>query len=179
MPARKDSILGLDMGGVVTNECALDIEIKPGKRLQKSVAYLAGAINRIHSYVETNRFREVLFLSKTNTIEEHALREMLYMDGFWEKIRVPPSHLHCCESVGHKARLARWFYITHFVDNRLSILRTMNGVVEHRFLFCPSESDLKEYQENPSTIQLVMGWTELDRALKSSLRRGVNGLGGR
>lgn len=64
--------------------------------------------------------------------------------GFYDATGTKAEDITFCRQRSDKAAICRDLQITHFVDDRLEILSSLESV-EYRYLFQPRAEDLEEY----------------------------------
>jgi hypothetical protein len=85
---------------------------------------------------------KVWLVSKARSRVEDKTRRWLAHHQFFERTGIAPSHLRFCIERHQKAHHCRDLGITHFIDDRLDVLRHLDGVVRARFLFGPQKDSI-------------------------------------
>jgi hypothetical protein len=83
---------------------------------------------------------------------------------FFAATGVPREHLRFCRERREKAEHALALGLTHFIDDRLDVLRHLEGIVPHRFLFGPQ----RWRPECGPTLRHVRDWRALLHAIKGT-----------
>ncbi|SFD80093.1 hypothetical protein [Paracidovorax konjaci] len=107
-----------------------------------------------HVPVLVDRFQgRVWLVSKAGPrVQEKTLR-WLEHHHFHGRTGIPESHVRFCRERPQKADHCRALGITHFIDDREDVLRHLEGVVPHRFLFGPQRRPVADPQLRP-----VLAW---------------------
>ncbi|WP_431687429.1 hypothetical protein [Hahella sp. NBU794] len=160
--------LGVDIGRVI---------ISPVKDGKSDTAFLSGgieqalltppaegAIERLTHLVEVFEGR-VWLVSKAGKNTQHKTRLWLAHHRFFERTGMPAHHLRFCfkrhEKAGHCAELG----LTHFVDDRLDVLRHLQGLAPHLYLF----GEQLKSQPAPDWVEPTLNWDETFTAICRSL----------
>lgn len=151
--------LGVDIGGVIierTDESD-DTSFWGDNFLQTPA--VSGAFEAIRE-LRLGRFGAGLFVvSKSGPYTEWRARQWLAHHRFHERTGVPRENVTFCRRREDKAGIARDLGLTHFVDDRLDVLRHLDGV-PHRYLFKPTTDE-----EVPIGVRRVDGWPEAASAV--------------
>lgn len=83
---------------------------------------------------------DVWLVSKCGPRVQEKSRLWLRHHRFFERTGIPAENLRFCLERPQKAHHCKQLRITHFIDDRQDVLRCMDGVVEHRFLFGPQKT---------------------------------------
>ena len=106
----------------------------------------------------------VWIVSKAGPTIQARTERWLAHRRFFETTRIDESHLRFClrrdEKAGHCVELG----ITHFVDDRFSVLKYLVGVVPHLFLFGPQDEDVPF-----ESIIATLTWDEAEREILATL----------
>lgn len=164
-----DCVLGLDIGRVIMartrrNEPSVfhaDIAVAA------TAAASDGVFTVVPSLVRAFQGR-VWLVSKASRPTQVRTRAWLAHHSFFERTGVQPDRLVFCLRWDEKARICQELGITHFVDDRLDILNSLEGIVEHRFWFTPDPTDAKQA---PYGVRPVHSWRQPN--LVKTLTKGV------
>jgi hypothetical protein len=132
--------LGIDIGRVIIGggtEKGADTAFLSGDD-QRALATppVAGAVATITELVEAFSGR-VWLVSKAGPRIQERTRRWLEARNFFAVTGVPKTHLRFCRERPQKADHARELLLTHFIDDRLDVLRALRGVVHQLVLFGP------------------------------------------
>ncbi|MGH7486905.1 MAG: hypothetical protein ACREMY_15090, partial [bacterium] len=96
-------------------------------------------------------------------VQEMTLR-WLEAHDFFRKTSVVPGNVHFCRERSQKAAICETLGVTHFVDDRLEVLRHLS-TVENLFLFQPRPTEVEEYAAFRRHVHEVGTWNELRHLL--------------
>jgi len=131
---------------------------------------LPGAIETIAWLNQRSPFRGRVFLvSKCGENVQRKTWEWLAGRKFYEVTGVAEANVRFCEHRNEKAPIAKQLALTHFVDDRLEILKYLDGICASRFLFRGKAKEIKEHLDALRTVTPVESWKEL-RSLLGSVR---------
>ena len=153
-------VLGLDIGGVIIDRAndARDTSFFGGRYLDATP--VPGAIEAIAGRAAERFGRAVHLISKCGPRTEARTREWLRHNRLFERAGVPPGNLHFCRERRDKAPICARLGVTHFVDDRFSVLEHLT-TVPHRYLFDPPPAEAALFRRAPSGIRRVADWAEL------------------
>jgi hypothetical protein len=80
--------------------------------------------------------------------------------GFERRTGILRKHIYFCRRHRDKAVICERLGVTHFVDDRLKVLRHMKNV-PYRYAFDPKKRDFKKYPEAIDGTTVVQSWGEL------------------
>lgn len=98
---------------------------------------------------------QVWLVSKCGPVIQEKSRLWLRHHRFFERTGIPPENLRFCRERPQKADHCRQLKITHFIDDRPDVLRCMEGIVQHRYLFGPQKR-----QGTPAGLVAVPAWSD-------------------
>jgi hypothetical protein len=84
---------------------------------------------------------QVWLVSKCGPRVQEKSRLWLHHHRFFERTGIPPENLRFCLERPQKADHCSELGITHFIDDRPDVLKCLNGVVPHRYLFGPQKTE--------------------------------------
>ena len=142
--------LGIDIGRVIIAPNATDDDDTSfiGGTLEHALATPAceGVYDVLPDLVRWYEGR-VWLVSKARPRVQEKTRRWLAQQQFFERTGIASHHLRFCQERSEKAVHCRELAITHFIDDRADVLRHLEGIVAHRYLFGP--------QADPSPPGLV------------------------
>lgn len=147
----QNDILGIDCGDVIIYTLGSKVP---------------GAFETIRELMAAKRFKEIHIVSKVlpTTLVYFAVR--LALHGFWKYTGIPRENLHFCARYEDKEKICASLGVTHFVDDRLQVLRALTSV-PNRYLFrdqgAPRAWEIRKYGPLPASIAPVHSWDELRR----------------
>lgn len=112
----------------------------------------------------------VYIVSKCGTRVQEKSLAWFKDKRFFEQTEVNPNNVRFCRQRNEKAGICRGLDITHFVDDRAEILTSMQGIVTHRYVFNPSDKEMKRFAEYMNGEQVVLSWTELEPLILATIR---------
>lgn len=152
--------LGLDIGGVIIQIVGRGEDTSFDAFDPLSTPAVEGAVQGIRQLVE-GRFGERTYLvSKCGPAMEALTLRWLDNIDFFQASGIAPAQVHFCRERREKAGIAAGLGITHFVDDRLDVLRAMSAV-DNRFLFNPRPEDLSALNADDSRITVASSWRDL------------------
>lgn len=164
-------VLGVDIGGVLIDRVGenSDTSFFGDRPLETpAVPGAVEALARLNADLFDGR---VHLISKAGPKVSERTRNWLDHTGFADATGIDADHVHFVRHREDKEPVCRRLGVTHFVDDRVSVL-THLGSVPHRYLFTGGLGD--EPAPDPRTVpawaQLVADWPELERLMALSLR---------
>ena len=121
-----------------------------------------GAIEVIGQLVEKFEGR-VWLVSKCGPRIEKRSRAWLRYQRFFAKTGLAADHLRFCKKRRDKVVHCRQLRLSHFIDDRVDVLRHMVGVTEHLYLFGHQKSD-----RVPNWVTHVDDWQAVANQLMAS-----------
>lgn len=85
---------------------------------------------------------EVWLVSKAREGMQAKTNRWLAHHRFFERTGVPPNHLRYCLERSEKASQCAELRITHFIDDRIDVITSLEGIVARRYLFGPDKPDV-------------------------------------
>jgi hypothetical protein len=134
-------ILGVDIGRVIIHGDGPDTSFIGGSDEDAMRApAMDGAFEALARLTRCFGGR-VHVVSKCGQKVEARSRAWLARHRFFDVTGIRPEDLHFCKKRPDKAPICAKLGIGFFVDDRIDILRSMEGIVPHRFLFGASEAE--------------------------------------
>ena len=159
------NVLGIDVGGVIISKAGDD-----GDTSFFSDRYLetppTEQVFEVLSRVVPN-FDDALIISKCGPNVQR--KTMAWMDhhGFYDKTGIARGKFNFCLKRPDKVGIAQFWGVTHYVDDRIDIIRSMKGIVPNLFLFAP---EIKA-TVTQGGFHIVPSWPKLERLLQVLDRR--------
>ena len=159
--------LGVDVGGVIVvlADRGDDTSFFGGRPLETPA--VSGVFDELAALAGGLFEGRVHVVSKAGPAVAANTRAWLVHHRFFDRVGIPPSHVHFVRERRDKAPVCRWLGITHFVDDRLDVLAEL-GTVEHRYLFTGGRSDEADVVDVPDWAVAVASWADLAVALHRS-----------
>ena len=128
--------IGLDFGGVIVKTSNGDTPINPklGLFLEQNNAFIS-----IKTLIEKYDGR-VWIISKASKATQSATREWLSITCFYKKTGFQPANLYFCDQREEKLPIAQSLGITHFIDDRISVLEHLKGKIPNLYHFGVNET---------------------------------------
>lgn len=164
-------VLGVDVGGVLIDRVGEDSDTSFfGDRPMETPA-VPGAIEALARLAAGTFEGRVHLISKAGPKISERTRQWLVHTGFAEATGIASDHLHFVRNREDKAPVCQRLGVTHFVDDRLSVLHHLTSV-QHRYLFTGGLG--RQPAPNPATVptwaEIVDTWRHLEQLLTESCR---------
>lgn len=159
-PIREMRVLGIDVGGVIVNKAG-DF----GDTSFFSDRYLeTPPTEQVFEVLErvVPMFDDVLIISKCGRNIQRKTMEWMDHHDFYGKTGISRSKFNFCLKRPEKVGIAQFWGVTHYVDDRIDIIKSMKDVVPHLFLFAP---DIKA-TVSQGGFHMVPSWSKLERLLE-------------
>ena len=140
-PWKQKRTLGIDIGRVIIHGDGPDTSFIGASTDEEALAApaMAGAFEAITRLVTLFEGR-VYVVSKCGKKVENRSRLWLRHHRFHALTGIPESSLRFCRDRRDKAPIALDLGIGYFVDDRIDVLRAMEGIVPRRYLFGAAQS---------------------------------------
>jgi hypothetical protein len=147
---------GIDVGGVITDRANdnTDTSFFSGNFLATTA--VSGAFASIAILVKALSAQNVFIVSKCGPAIQGKTEKWLEHHDFFGVTGLRRDHVHFCRTREDKTPICARLGITDFVDDRVDVLRFMEGTVARRFLFMP-----KPWAHYPGGITPVCDWAEV------------------
>ena len=157
--------IGIDFGGVIIQNDALIQTGQTGEVFLDSddCENLAQpfAIEVIRDLVSTFDGR-IWIVSKAKTQMQERTQAWLTAVNFFSRTALEANHLRFCTQREEKATICAELGITHFIDDSMSIIQILRGIVPHLYLFGEKPPE----PHRPEWVTFVEDWTEvMDRII--------------
>ena len=162
MPARE--ALGVDVGGVLIPRVGVDADTTFKSENYLETPEIPDAFDVLRRLVDEMFGRRVFIVSKCGARVQTKTLRWLKHHRFFERTGVKPKHVHFCLERSDKAPICRKLGITHFIDDRLDVLLSLQ-TVPNRILFASDHSSGDTNAALALTIQQVRTWKEVGAAL--------------
>jgi hypothetical protein len=162
VPARE--ALGVDVGGVLIPRVGVEADTTFKSENYLETPEIPDAFDVLRRLVDERFGRRVFIVSKCGPRVQTKTLRWLKHHRFFERTGVKLKHVHFCLARSDKAPICRKLGITHFIDDRLDVLLSLQ-TVPHRFLFS-SESSTRNITATASpSFQPVTCWRGVADAL--------------
>ena len=162
--------LGIDIGKVIIDSArndGTDTAFFSDNFLRTTA--LPGAFETIGKFVAQFEPENVFLISKCGLRVQEKSLAWLAHHNFWKQTGMNPQAYRFCLRRPEKAGICKALGITHFIDDRAEILVSMQGIVTHRYIFNPSDKELRRYANHLQGEQIVRSWTELEPLVLGTL----------
>jgi hypothetical protein len=159
-------VLGIDLGGVIMDGVKEDPEAHPDPLAIRGAFAAVARLRR-------ERFLTGCWLvSRCEADAEAELLGWLERHQFFQISEIDRRCVVFCRELCEKAEICRELDVTHFIDDRLAVLKHMIGVVPHLYQLLSRASKLEAVDGAIEGIRLVNTWAEvMDDLLDSPQRR--------
>src|SRR5262245_50908825 len=123
--------LGIDIGGVIIARVGREEDTSFSGENYLDTPPVPFAFEAIKRLVDERFGSHVFLISRASPRTRAKTMRWLKHHRFFERTGVRPKHVHFCLERSDKSRICQKLGITHFVDDRLDVLSSLNGV--HRF----------------------------------------------
>lgn len=161
--------LGVDIGGVI-----IDRQFKDGNTSSFSITNyfnaqpIVGAFEALRQLVEMFEGKVYLVSSCTESVEESTIAWFQHYD-FFNQTGITRSNLHFCRRRLLKAPICEKVGVTHFVDDRVTVLRSLT-TVKHLFLFgSQHEDDLRHAPPKQNNLKVISSWSMGPEIIRTTL----------
>jgi hypothetical protein len=160
--------LGVDIGRVIIDGSSHPTGddtafLKGGIENALRTPPMAGAFKSI-ARLSTLFDGQVWLVSKCGERVEVRTRQWLAYHRFFGRTNIDPERLRFCRQRPEKAIHCRELEITHFIDDRIDVLESLEGIVAHRYLFGPQRHGV------PGEFRHCVDWPAAERAVAGDLR---------
>lgn len=145
------NVLGLDFGGVISNQNTTT-DLAPG--IIEAMAILAP----LFKY-------NIWIVSRVNDVDSRY-RVFNYMTErkLWDQLHIPFGNIRFCLGREDKAPICKDLNISHFVDDHTEVLSHMT-MVPYRYAFRTQASELLTHPPEKFGIQLFQNWNDIVQAI--------------
>lgn len=157
-----DIVLALDIGGPI-------IDCRSGSTLDeyRAAPETAHAIPSLAWLVRAKRFKRVLLISQCSPELEKVKRQWFIDRDVYDRTELSEGDVYFCRKPEDKAMICRTNAVTHFVDDRIEILRHAL-MVPHLYAFNPSPAEFDQHPGLRGTITTVKDWPALMHHLEKA-----------
>lgn len=157
-------ILGVDVGGVIIDRANdnTDTSFFSGNYLNSRP--VEGAIEAIARLVKERFNGNAYIVSKCGSKTEAKTKHWLLHNGIYERTGIKEGSAFFCRQRPEKAPICKEKGITHFIDDRMSVLKYMDSV-PHKYLFQPSPEELADRPDLLKSVVVVNSWAEVLRQI--------------
>ena len=162
-------MLGLDVGGVIVDRTGEESDTSFFGDRPMDTPAVEGAFDAIASLTAGPFEGRVHVISKAGPKISRLTREWLVHTDFHARTGVPPEHLHFVRHRHEKAPVCKDLGVTHFVDDRLSVLEHLRAV-PHLYLFVGGLGPHSPPGEIPTWVTASDRWPDLAALIARTIR---------
>ena len=156
--------IGIDLGGVIISQDTDEPDLFFSDSFLK-VEPFQNSFLIIQNMIQTIGQENVFIISKCGEKIQKKSIEWLEHKRFFEITKFNPKNIYFCLERYQKAEIAQTLHLTHFIDDRYSVLKYMIDLsdIQKLILFCPkdTERELSQKQSNPKIIELN-NWIDIN-----------------
>lgn len=161
--------IGVDIGRVIIGGEARQSEQTLFGNDPLNAPEIHGAIDSIAALSDSADWEKIYLVSKCALPVEIRTLDWLEARDFHTRTGISVDDIYFCRDVKDKAPVARQLRLTHFIDDRISVLHQMHGIVPVRLLF-----GVQRYIHNQAGITSVLNWAEAMTELERTKSLGFN-----
>lgn len=157
--------VGFDVGNVILQN---DTDTPGVDFLERPQSYIEGAIETIGRIVGEVTVENAYLLSKSGAAMQQRTLDFFEETDFYGQTGIRPEHAIFCRRRDEKAPIAAELGLSHFVDDRLDILRQMTSVRFKMLFQRPDKPPLHSaiLTEKDEGIVIARDWNDVWKALK-------------
>lgn len=164
-------VLGVDIGGVLIQRASEDDDTSFFGARPMDTPAVAGAFEALAELAAGPFAYRVHLISKAGpSVTERTLAWLAHQE-FTAVTGIAPAQVHFVRHRADKAPVCRQLGVTHFVDDRLSVLNLLPDVA-HRYLFTGGlgTADAPAHRELPDGVEHAETWAGLAAVLAGRTR---------
>lgn len=168
-PAR----IGIDIGRVILADATDRKDSIFSRDNYLNAKFVPHAIEAVEGIVELLRPDSVFLVSKCMPVIQQRTKEILHKNLFFDKTGVVEENVFFCEHRSDKGPIAANLNLTHFIDDRAGILKSLPLSVQKKFLFIADMNEPIDYEyiRKKSDIYPVRGWLSAYLAVQQSIAK--------
>ena len=161
-------VLGVDIGGVIVDRVAEDCDTSFFGLHPLETPSVDGVIEAL-SQLATGPFEwRVYLVSKARSTTAATTRKWLEHIDFFGRTEISRHNLFFVSNRAEKAPICERFGITHFVDDRLDVLKILT-TVPYRYLFTGGLGVNEPPEWVPEGIEVVDTWVDLRHQITGTI----------
>ena len=153
-------VLGIDVGGVIIAASNDNTDTSFFSDNYLNSVSVEGVFEAVAHLIRVKFGPNAHIVSKCGLRIETKTRSWLAHHDFYDRTGLPPEHLHFVRKREDKAPVCTEVGITHFVDDRLDVLRHLHDVA-NRFLFVGHANEIKKFPDVLQQVIYVQNWQEI------------------
>lgn len=162
-------VLGVDIGGVLIQRAAEDSDTSFFGQHPMQTPAVDGSFDALATLAAGVFAYRVHLISKAGPSTIERTQAWLHHTGFYAATGVAPAQVHFVRHRADKEPICRKLGVTHFVDDRLSVLSHLTSV-PHRYLFTGGLAEVPDRggHELPAGVELAETWPQLTEMLTAT-----------
>jgi len=162
-----NEVLGVDIGGVITDRVNDNTDTSFFSDNYLRTTAVSNVFEALRRLVDERFGERVWLVSKCGRrIQEKTLNWLRHHD-FYYQTGVRAEHVRFCLERHQKAGICEELGITHFVDDRLEVLRNLT-TVGNLYFFQPSPNEMRRFAHFLNRVRQINSWEEILRELLPS-----------
>ncbi|MDT0304484.1 hypothetical protein [Streptomonospora wellingtoniae] len=161
-------VLGVDIGGVVIQRTGDEGDTSFFGETPMLTPAVPGAFDALAGLARDEFRDRVHLVSKAKLATVDRTLRWLDLHDFTERTGIPVDRLHFVPERADKAPVCARLGVTHFVDDRIDVLRHL-GDVPYRYLFTGG-GGTEDPAAIPEWARQAAAWTELAEVIRLSVR---------
>lgn len=157
--------IGIDIGGVIISQDTDEPDLFFTEDFLRAKPF-PNCFETIKRLIEKFGKENVFIISKCGEKVQKKSRQWLDYNHFFSITGFVPEHIHFCLERYEKAGIAQTLHLTHFIDDRYSVLKYMIDLpsIQRLILFCPNDTEKEASRSNPNDkILEVSNWEEIPK----------------
>jgi hypothetical protein len=156
--------LGVDIGGVIMERLASPVSNERSGAQECRAPLIPGALEALRR-LNQGRFQRRIYVVSHWQVEHHELvSDWLSRQQFCARTGIDAEHVRLCAQRADKADICHELGITHFIDDRLEVLRHLTSV-PHLYLFDQHPEEAGRFDSSLPGVHEVRTWHEVLAAL--------------
>jgi len=169
--AERPPVLGVDIGGVIINRVGDDHDTSFFGETPMRTPAVEGVFEALAALAADPFRGRVHLVSKARPATADRTLRWLALHAFAGRTGIGDDRLHFVLERAEKAPVCERLGITHFVDDRMDVLRHL-GAVPHRYLFTGGGGAAEAPDDLPAWAERSDTWPELAAAIHRSVAAG-------
>lgn len=98
-------------------------------------------------------------------VADAKIQSWLEYHNFYEVTGIRKDRVHRTENGRDKSSICKRYRATHFIDDRLEVLKHLIGIVPNLYLLRPQEQEIAQYEEVLPYVHRAETWIELQQLM--------------
>lgn len=164
-----NKILGVDIGGVIIDRINDDKDtsfFSDNYLKTTPVPDVLESLRLLNSRVGGDPFDHIVLISKCGVRTQQRTHEWLDARNLEAFTGITMNDRLFCRKRHEKVPIAEHWGVTHFVDDRLEILKYMVGIVPNLYLFHPNPDEVLKFHATLAHVKIFWNWKDLTIELR-------------